>query len=64
MTFNVIKAMLTDPGAVPESALPLALAHASKDEIQRWKRRMAGALVAVLLLTSVSLLLPMRLVFM
>uniref|UniRef100_A0AAV1UK92 Palmitoyltransferase n=1 Tax=Peronospora matthiolae TaxID=2874970 RepID=A0AAV1UK92_9STRA len=29
------KAMLTDPGAVPESALPLALAHASKDEIQR-----------------------------
>ncbi|POM74968.1 Palmitoyl transferase [Phytophthora palmivora] len=29
------KAMLTDPGAVPESALPLALAHASKDEIAR-----------------------------
>ncbi|KUF98437.1 Lysine-specific demethylase 4A [Phytophthora nicotianae] len=27
------KAMMTDPGAVPESALPLALANASKDEI-------------------------------
>ncbi|TDH70725.1 hypothetical protein CCR75_009092 [Bremia lactucae] len=29
------KAMLTDPGAVPESALPLALANASRDEIAR-----------------------------
>ncbi|KAH7476843.1 hypothetical protein PRIC1_000848 [Phytophthora ramorum] len=29
------KAMLTDPGAVPESALPVALAHASKEEIAR-----------------------------
>ncbi|DBA03614.1 TPA: hypothetical protein N0F65_006793 [Lagenidium giganteum] len=29
------KAMLTDPGAVPESAMPLALAHVPKDEQSR-----------------------------
>jgi hypothetical protein len=30
--------MLSDPGAVPESALPLALANAtSKDEISRFR---------------------------
>ncbi|KAE9020093.1 hypothetical protein PF011_g5567 [Phytophthora fragariae] len=33
------KAMLTDPGAVPESALPVALAHASKDEIARMEEQ-------------------------